>query len=189
MTFLVEGFQRSNVAISRRQIVQQVLSALFAWLGENVWVWAKPANEARCCQFGKCRRVKVEHRAVGMILNLSENSMTRFLPVLINIIEWFIESFHCYKFNFKAPKDDRCFHDARQVHLEEHMESSDVLNAVECSILTCRKALVHVENGRKTLIVMFGDEFTKEETMRSTIEMIWAGFVIPVGRRLFVELG
>lgn len=84
--FLVKGLEGPDVAISRRQIVQQVFSALLARLGENIRVGAQPSNEACRGKLGKRWRVEVQHCAMSMVLDLPEHGVARLLPMIVNVV-------------------------------------------------------------------------------------------------------
>lgn len=98
----MKRFKRSEIAISRWKIIEQELSTFFAGFRKYIRVAAEPSNEASNCELCERWRVKVKHSAVGVILNLLEDRITRLHPMVVNIVECLVEAFHGDPFDHQS---------------------------------------------------------------------------------------
>lgn len=122
----MEGFKWPEVSVGWWKIVQKELSTPFTGFRKDVWVAPEPGDEASDCQLRKGGRVKVKHRAVAVILDLPENSVPRFNPVIVDIVQSLVEAFDCHPLNHEPAEDDCCLQNSAQVDLKlENYQKSD----------------------------------------------------------------
>lgn len=117
-TFFMINIKSSKVSESRWKIVHQKFSTLFARLSEQISICTEPLDETLQCEIWKSWREKMHHREMSVILNLSENLISWFDPVIVDIVESFVESFHDNPFNRQSTKNNGSFEDLPKVDLK-----------------------------------------------------------------------
>jgi hypothetical protein len=84
--FFMKGLKRPKISISRWEIVEKELPTFLAGFGENVGVASEPCDEAAHCEFSKGWRIEMKHRAMRVVLDLFEDCVARFYPMVIDVV-------------------------------------------------------------------------------------------------------